>query len=254
MAELAADTGADLRNLFDRTQAVQARHQRIAQRVGNRERRQRRSQIVAQSGVRHETRLDNGLGQLFHEQWNAVCFRDDLQHDLCGQRLAARYAAGNRLGLRTVEAIKSECGHLREPGPRGLEFRAVSNDQQHAPPLKPRKKQLQKFQRCWIGPVQVFEEHQHRARCGCGFDEVVERTQGLLFLLLRTQTERTVTHFGGQRQQPRDKIHVALGLPYLRKHQLEPIQPCFGRIVAIEFQHAVEAVDDGVERGVGKVR
>ena len=82
VGELAAERGADLRDLLDRGEAVEAGEQRVVQRRRDRERRQRTGQLVMVAGVGQEPELEHRLGQLLDEQRHAVGLGHDLRRDL----------------------------------------------------------------------------------------------------------------------------------------------------------------------------
>jgi hypothetical protein len=67
MGELAADRGADLRDLLDRGEAVEAGEQRVVERRGDRECRQGTIESVVVPGVSQKARLEHRLGQLLDE-------------------------------------------------------------------------------------------------------------------------------------------------------------------------------------------
>ena len=87
VGELAADRGADLRDLLHRREAVEAGQQRVVQRRRDRERRQRAGQLVVVARVREQARFEHRLGQLLDEQRHAVGLGHDLRRDLVRQRL-----------------------------------------------------------------------------------------------------------------------------------------------------------------------
>ena len=103
MGELAPERGADLGDLLDRGEAVEAGEQRVVQRRWDRERRQRAGQLPAVARVREQAQFQHGLGQLLDEQGHAVGARHDLRRDLVRQRLTAGHPVHQRRALAPAE-------------------------------------------------------------------------------------------------------------------------------------------------------
>ena len=78
MIELAADHSGGLRDLLNRSEAVQAGHQRVLKRAGDGERWQGPRQLIVVAGITKEARFQHGFGQLLDEPRNAVGPGDDL--------------------------------------------------------------------------------------------------------------------------------------------------------------------------------
>ena len=106
VAELPADGRADLGDLLHRRQPVEPRHQAVAQRRWDRQRRQRPVQDIAVRLLLQEAGLQHGLGQLLHEQRHAVRLVDDLVEDLGGQPLASCDLLGQGGALAPAQAVQ----------------------------------------------------------------------------------------------------------------------------------------------------
>ena len=91
VGELAPERGADLGDLLDRGEAVEAGEQRVVQGRWQRERRQRPGQLVMIARVPKQTRFEHRLGQLLDEQRHAVGLGHDLRRDLVRQRLVPNH-------------------------------------------------------------------------------------------------------------------------------------------------------------------
>ena len=113
MGELAADRGADLRDLLDRGEAVEARKQRVVERRGDRERRQRAGKLVAVARVREQARLEHRLGQLLDEQGHAVGLGDDLRGTSAGRALAPTTRSTMRRALAAAEPGERQRADVR---------------------------------------------------------------------------------------------------------------------------------------------
>ena len=113
--EFACDRGADLCDLLHRHEAIEARHQRILQRRGDRHGRQRAVKAVALGFLNQQSRLQHILGQLFHEKRHAVGLGDDLRKHLGGQLAPARHALDQRLRLGAEGRSSRRAGPSRGP-------------------------------------------------------------------------------------------------------------------------------------------
>jgi hypothetical protein len=87
--ELTPDCGTDLGHLLDRRKTIQARHQRILEGRGNRQRRQGAFELPVITGVSQQTGFQHRLGQLLDEQRHAVGLGHDLRGHLCRQGLGS---------------------------------------------------------------------------------------------------------------------------------------------------------------------
>ena len=134
IGKLAPDRGADLRDLLDRRKPVEARHQQILQRRGDRERRQRAVEAVALALFDQEPGLEHVLGQFLHEQRHAVSFRDDLRQHFGGEFSPAGDLADKRFRFRAIEAAQRNFGDVGQALSLRLEFRAGGDQHQHRQP------------------------------------------------------------------------------------------------------------------------
>ena len=100
---------------------------------------------VKVSGLRDQSALDHGLGQLFDEQRHAIGAIDDLIGNLTGQRLAAGHPHDHLGALPGRQAVETEQGHLRAAEPRGRELRAEGEDHQDPQGGGPVDEQIQRL-------------------------------------------------------------------------------------------------------------
>ena len=103
IAELAPDRRADLRDLLDRRETIEPRHQRIAQGERYRERARSRGIFVAVARIPEIGGFQDRLGQLLDKQRHAVGLEQDLFQQIRGQRLAVGEPGYHRSALRPRE-------------------------------------------------------------------------------------------------------------------------------------------------------
>ena len=85
-------------------------------------------EVLAHAGLEH------GLSQLLEEERYPVRARDNLGHQLVGQRGAARDPSHERGALPRAEAVENQCRHVRLPGPGRLEPGTEGDQQQDRQP------------------------------------------------------------------------------------------------------------------------
>ena len=86
--KLPADRRADLRDLLDRSQTIEPRHQGVLQGRGNCERRKHGGEHVGPVLFTQQLGLQHGLCQFLYKKRHAVGLGDDLLQNLRRQRLA----------------------------------------------------------------------------------------------------------------------------------------------------------------------
>ena len=185
IGEFAPDRGADLRDFLDRRQPVEPRHQRILQRRGDRQRRQRAVEAIALAVLDQQPGFQHGLGQFLDEQRHAVGLGDDLRHHFGRQLAAAGHALDQGLGLAAVEPAERHRGDVGQALPGRLEFRPEGDQQQHRQTPDPLDREIEQFERGRIGPMCVLEQHQHRLLLRQTFHLIEQRRKGLAALLRR---------------------------------------------------------------------
>ena len=107
-AELAPDRCADLRDLLDRGEAIEPRHQRVAQGQRDRQGAGAPGIFPAIAGIPEVCRFEDRLGQLLDEQRHAVGLAEDLLEQVRGQRLATGESRYNGAALRPGELVESD--------------------------------------------------------------------------------------------------------------------------------------------------
>ena len=163
VGELAADRGADLRDLLDRREAVEAGEQRVVERRGNRERRQRPGQLVAVAGVLRAGPISSTA--LVSSSTNSgtpsvlatICAATSSGRAL--SRPPARPWPRPRAGRAGVSASALTCGCA---GPRRAELRPEGDDREHRQALDALDRQAEQLLRGRVDPVHVLVGEQHR--------------------------------------------------------------------------------------------
>ena len=122
VGKLAADCGARLRDLLDRRVAVEPRHQRILQRRGDRQERQRTDQRKTIVLLAQQTGFENRLGQFLDEQRHAVGAGYDLVRQPRRQWFP-RDAADHRRTLLATEPAQHDERDVWSAEPWRGEFR-----------------------------------------------------------------------------------------------------------------------------------
>ena len=81
--KVTADDGADLRDLLDRVQAVEPRHQRIVKCLRDGQRRKWPVKPIARGLFHQNAGFENSLGELLDKQRISIGLRYNLFHHFC---------------------------------------------------------------------------------------------------------------------------------------------------------------------------
>jgi hypothetical protein len=146
VGKLAPDRRTDLRDLLDRRETIEPRHQRVAQRERDRQRACAPSVFPAIANIPEVRGFQDRLGQLLDEQRHTVGLAEDLFYQVGGQGLAASQPRHHHRGLRPGQLSKRErrevtvmrpaSGELRpmgqhfdRPGDPAMQFLAAASEQ-----------------------------------------------------------------------------------------------------------------------------
>jgi Recombinase/Resolvase, N terminal domain len=143
--ELAADHRADLGDLLDRSQTVEASRQRIVQRGRNRQRRQWPGNLVPVGAASKKAGIQHCLSQLLDEERHAVGPLDDLLQHLVRQSHTRAYAVDDCRHLMASQPAQAEGCHMRITVPGRPPLRTVGHDQERAHAVKPLNKLLKQL-------------------------------------------------------------------------------------------------------------
>jgi hypothetical protein len=98
---------------FRRSQAVQAGHQGIVQRGGNRDTRQGPREDIMGLFLPQEVGFQEHPGQLLDKQGHPISLNDNMLYHLPRQRLTPRQVPDQRFDLRAVQAVQGERRDMR---------------------------------------------------------------------------------------------------------------------------------------------
>ena len=120
--EFAPDGGADLRDLLDRREPVETRHQRVVQGHRNRGNGDRLKHVILARVVEHPG-FEDRLGHFLDKQGNPVGLADDDLRNLGGKALAVRQAGEHRADLILAQPLEPQHRHMGSVQPRREEIR-----------------------------------------------------------------------------------------------------------------------------------
>ena len=194
-----ADRCANLRHVLRRPEPIEPRHQRSMQACRNRHHRRRRLSADPLR-VTLTLRVQHRLGHLLGEQRNAVGALDDVLADARRQRPVADDPLDQEINVARRQPMQGQLSHVR-PSDRGqAEFRPVGNQYQEPMARGQIHRPGEQFEAGWIGPMRIFENHQHGIDPRQRLDLRTKCFQRFLATELRLDFNRRVASIVGQRQ------------------------------------------------------
>ena len=145
-------------------------------------------------------RIQHRLGHLLDEQWNAVGALDDVLADARRQRPVADDSLDEEIDVAPRQPIEGQRSHVRPSDPGRAEFRPESNKYQEPVAHGQVHHPGEQFEAGWIGPMRIFENHQHGIDPRQRLDLRTKRFQRFLTTELRLNFNRRVASIVGQRQ------------------------------------------------------
>ena len=214
-------------------------------------RRQRSDELIAVLELAQHAGLEHRAGDGLDKKRNAAGPRHDLLEDFIGERPAAGHAGDERPGRSFGQRGDRDLAVVRRGRPGDGPFRAGGAHQQQRRGVLPGNQHLQQVQRGWIGPVQVFDQHQHRRPVGAVQEQLGEDLERALAAPDRRQVARRIMPVERNRQQGSEERH-GLVRPHAAKRDelLEPPQDGGGRRVILDAKAATEHLGHGMERAV----
>ena len=155
------DAGADLCHLTHGRCAVEPRHQTVLQRRGNCHFRKRAADTVGIFRLDDQAALENGLGQLFHEERNSVGLGNDLLEHFSRQGLSADHFLGHQHDIPSRQTDDRQSQRMCETRPRRPVFGAIGGRHQDALVRDVGQKHVQDFLRGRVDPVRVLHDQEH---------------------------------------------------------------------------------------------
>ena len=162
VAELAADHRTHLGDFLADRDAVETGHQRVAQRLRDRDLGRRAGIDITVARDDQVARLQDGLGQFFDEQRHAVGPGNDLAHEAGRQRPAA-----DDIGDQRTALLRGELGQIHHGDgwmgcPWRVEFGTRGDDEKRRNVGKHLHQAPEQVARRRVGPVRVLEQKQRR--------------------------------------------------------------------------------------------
>ena len=254
IGEFAPNRRADLRDVLNRGEAIEARHQRILQCRGNRKRRQRPVEAVSVRPLDEEPGFKHVLRQLFQKERHPVGLDDDLREHFGGELSAASDALDERFRLDSVETAK---GHHRDVGrgrPWRFEFGTEGDQQQRRQSWNALEQEVQHFERSRIGPLRVLKHDQQRLLFREALHLVAQRRKGQAALLVGRTAHRGIPGAEWNRQhrcdQWGDLVH-AVGRGAERSLQFVELD--LGWLLRSDACRALELLGERIERAVAMI-
>ncbi len=188
-----ADDGGDLGHFLDRLQSIEPRHQRVVQRARDRQRAQRRIEVISLRGLAQRAQFDDRLCHFLDKKRYPVGLCRDLVEESVRHLLAARDARDDCLGRHAAEPIQRQPGDDRMAA-KGCDKGRARGDQHENPgALDAIEREFDQLQRRRVDPVSILNHPEHRLAAGQSgklVDQHGKRTAAALF---RRQLQRTVT-------------------------------------------------------------
>jgi hypothetical protein len=183
-AELPSYARADLRHLLHALQPIQPCHKGVPEAVRDRQRGQWSVEDIAAALHRKQARLQDGFGELLHEERHPVGLGDDLRDDLPWQLLSARHAHSHRLRLRGIQSRQREARHHRLGYPAWFELGSMRHDQKRSK-RRALEQMIDRLECGGIGPVQILEQHQQGVVPAASLQQIGQCPQRVVLLPLR---------------------------------------------------------------------
>ena len=254
-AKLATNHRGQLGHRLVGAQPVDAGHQRVVHGVGDQPGRQRAVQLVAVVQLAQHAGLEDGARDRLDKQRHPTGALDQLAQHALGQRLGADHTFDQRPRIAHRQRWQIQLDQVGRRGPAdGRLGPGGADDAQRRADL-PRHQCGHQFQRRRVGPVQVFDQHQHRRAFGCVPQQLAQDLQRALAAARRRHVQRRVTLAGGdaeqlgQQRQGFVQQHAAAG-----GKALQGLQHFLGRARDLQPQPAAQHVGDGKQRAVHVVR
>src|SRR6185436_3492086 len=106
-------------------------------------------------------RVQHRLGYLLGEQRNAVGALDDVLPDARRQRSAADDSLDQEIDVARRQSMQGQLSHVGPSDHGWAEFRPESNEYQEPVAHGQVRRPDEQFEAGWIGPMRIFENHQH---------------------------------------------------------------------------------------------
>ncbi len=177
-------------------------------------------------------RLQDGFGELFDEQGDAVGPGDDCVHHLRRQAVSRAQRLDDGLDPAPSQPVEGQPGDVRMGGELRLMIRAAGEHDEHPGIPDPVEGLLQHLESRRVDPVSIFQRHEDRLISREGEQLIDERDQRHDALLLRGQVERLLVFDADQAGEQGERVVCAIGgaqhgseFGALRFHRVVPEDP-----------------------------
>ena len=248
-----ADRRADLRHVLRRPEPIEPRHQRSLQACRNRHDR-RWCPCAGPLRITLTLRVQHRLGHLLGEQWNAVGALDDVLADARRQRSVADDSLDQEIDVARRQPMEGQLSHVRPSNPGRAEFRPESNQYQEPVAHGQVHRPGEQFEAGWIGPMRIFENHQHGIDPRQRLDLRTKRFQRFLTTELRLNFNRRVASIVGQRQHFGKQRRILGRRRALRQQRVKLVRFHLRAVIVSKASGAQHLADHRIERAVGMLR
>ena len=248
-----ADRRADLRHVLCRAEPVEPRHQRSLQACRNRHDR-RWCPCEGPLHIALTLRVQHRLGHLLGEQWNAVGALNDVLADARRQRSVADDPLDQEIDVARRQPMEGQLSHVRPSDPGRAEFRPESDKQQEPVALGPVHRPGEQFEAGRIGPMRIFENHQHGIDPHQHLEVRTKRFQRFLTTELRLNFNRRVASIVGQRQHFGKQRRILGRRRALRQQRVKLVHFRLLAVIVSKASGAQHLADHRIERTVGMLR
>ena len=248
--ELAADHGADLRNVPARRHPIETRQQRGFERRRQRDRAQRRA---ACRGGQLRTFQDD-LGQLLDEQRHAIRPLDNAFDEVGADAPVTGGLRHQRGRLPLIEPGERDQADIVAAGPAHMEVGPERHDQQHRLVADPVDGGLEQIETGRIRPMQVLDHEDDRLFSGKLLQLAVQQRKRSFFLAPRTELRQGAPRKldggeldGEQIGQQRERV---VGGGVLRKRRAQLCGFRFSAVALAKLRCLLEMPYDRMKRHV----
>ena len=150
--------------------------------------------------------------------------------------------------------MEGQPSHVRPSDPGRAEFRPESNKYQEPVAHGQVHRPGEQFEAGWIGPMRIFENHQHGIDPRQRLDLRTKRFQRFLTTELRLDFNRRVASIVGQRQHFGKQRRILGRRRALRQQRVKLVRFRLLAVIVSKAGGAQHLADDRIERAVGMLR
>ena len=152
------------------------------------------------------------------------------------------------------QPIEGQRSHVRPSDPGRAEFRPESNKYQEPVAHGQVNRPGEQFEAGWIGPMRIFENHQHGIDPRQRLDVRTKSFQRFLTTELRLNFNRRVASIVGQRQHFGKQRRILGRRRALRQQRVKLVRFRLRAVIVSKASGAQHLADHRIERAVGMLR